>query len=274
MHLYGTRAFRRTRWDILDMDRTWKIRHHLPLEEKIAEMLKRLKINSNVKTTTRTTGDLRKKSQTQCLAHTAEPVLFCSVRWATARHTLRDTCWGRGVIPQLLPLSHSGGHLLRTGCLPRPLPALLSWAETRWLECFLKAWQQRGGYYVVCPGKGPSATGQVLWVEGVAVWYACLHQLSQEEVGRAAPLQGSGEVDAGPDKQPQPALFLPACPLWHLKSLLQWPLYSDFSSGISSKISLSSLSLVLSARWQPCDWSHKSVHRRAVPVPALSVHDD
>lgn len=66
----------------------------------------------------------------------------------------------------------------------------------------------------------------------------------------ASVLLGRGKGEAGHDKQPQHAVLLTTCHFWHLKSLTQWPLYSGFSSGISSKLSagFSSPSVVLSTQ--------------------------
>lgn len=48
-------------------------------------------------------------------------------------------------------------------------------------------------------------------------------------------LLGRGEKQSH-DKQPLTAMFLPTYRIWHLKSLIQWPLSSGFSSEICSEI--------------------------------------
>lgn len=60
------------------------------------------------------------------------------------------------------------------------------------------------------------------------------------------------EGRTGPGQAVAPTIFLPTCPIWHLKGLTQWPLPSGVSSGMSSDISAGFLQslLPLSGGWQ------------------------
>lgn len=98
----------------------------------------------------------RRNHRTQCLGHTEGKRQLCPA-----------------VLGGLLPLSDSGGHLLRTGCLPHP--CLLPCDEPRHADLCVSSnpGSREAATWAMCPGKGPSTTGQVLWVKVVSDRFVC-----------------------------------------------------------------------------------------------------